>query len=76
MFYHKDQNPIETSAPNQREFLLQPEISHTYIRTSIPGNDNHIEISAPTSESSYINDEIQNFSKAPTYDQVYIRKRK
>ena len=76
MFYHKDQNQIETSAPNQSEFLLQPEISHTYIRTSVPRNDNYIEISAPTSESTDIDDGIQNFSKAPTYDQVYIRKRK
>ena len=76
MFYHKDQNQIETSAPNQSKFLLQPEISHTYIRTSVPRNDNTTKISAPTSESTDIDDGIQNFSKAPTYDQVYIRKRK
>ena len=76
IFYHKDQNKIETSAPNQSEFLLQPEISHTYIITSVPRNDNNIEIYAPTSESTDIDDGIQNFSKAPTYDQVYIRKRK
>ena len=76
MFYHKDQNQIETSAPNQREFQLQPEISHTYIRTSIPRNDNPAEISAHTNEPADITDDIHNFSKAPTYDQVYIRKKK
>ena len=76
MFYHKDPNPIETLAPNQKEFLLQPEISHTYIRISVPRNDNHAEISAHTGEPTDIDDEIQNFSKAPTYDQVYIRRRR
>ena len=58
MFYQKDHNPIEISAPNQQEFLLQPKISHTYIRTSIPRNDNHAEISAHTSEPTDIDDDI------------------
>ena len=58
IFYHQNHNPIETLAPNQREFLQQLEISLTYIRTSVPGNDNHTKIYVPTNEFTDINDEI------------------
>ena len=58
MFYPPNQNlistdnRIETSDPHQRELLLHTEISHTYIRPSVPENDDHTQIYALTSEST------------------------
>ena len=49
---------IEISYSHQREFQPHSEISHTYIRPSVLENDDHTQISAPTSKPIENIDEI------------------